>query len=139
VDNKEKKTFLPVMLFDGECGFCRRWIEKWERMTAERVRYEPYQEAYLKYPALTQEQCRAAVQLILPDGRVFSGAHAVFMLLTLGGRNGFFLWAYDRLRLFALISEWFYQMTARHRPFLSRFYGARKCRVEGKAGMGRKK
>jgi predicted DCC family thiol-disulfide oxidoreductase YuxK len=31
------------MLFDGDCGFCRRWIGKWKELTGDRVRYAPYQ------------------------------------------------------------------------------------------------
>ena len=33
----------PIMLFDGDCGYCRRWIEKWHKLTGESLSYEPYQ------------------------------------------------------------------------------------------------
>ena len=36
-------------LFDGTCHFCRRWIERWQEMTAGRVDYLPYQEALAKF------------------------------------------------------------------------------------------
>ena len=28
----------PLMIFDGDCHFCRRWIERWREMTARRGR-----------------------------------------------------------------------------------------------------
>jgi len=33
----------PVLVFDGDCGFCRFWIERWRGATGGKVDYEPYQ------------------------------------------------------------------------------------------------
>ena len=33
----------PILVYDGECGFCRRWIERWRVVTGDRVVYLPYQ------------------------------------------------------------------------------------------------
>jgi predicted DCC family thiol-disulfide oxidoreductase YuxK len=117
---KEDTENLPVMLFDGDCGFCRRWIRKWRIQTGDRVRYAPYQQAMARYPQLTEQQCAAAVQLILPDGTVFSGAHAVFRALDLGGRYPWLLRLYEKRPWFATVAEWFYQLVAHHRVFFSR-------------------
>jgi hypothetical protein len=60
------------------------------------------------------------VALILPDGTVFSGAHAVFRALDLGGRYRWLLHLYGKRPLFAAASEWFCQLVAHHRVFFSR-------------------
>jgi predicted DCC family thiol-disulfide oxidoreductase YuxK len=119
---------VPVMLYDGDCAFCQRWIEKWRRITGERVRYEPFQKALVDFPQLTAEQCRTAVQLILPEGQVFSGAHAVLKALALGGRYGRLLRTYECSSSFGKISEWSYQLVAGHRSFISKFYHSPQCR-----------
>ena len=111
---------VPMMLFDGECGFCRHWIKKWDAITAGRVRYAPYQEKLSAYPQLTETQCVEAVQLILPGGAVLSGAKAVFKALSLGGRYGALLALYEKAPLFGRLAEFFYQVVAHHRIFFSR-------------------
>ena len=30
----------PLVVFDGDCHFCRRWIERWREMTGGAVEYE---------------------------------------------------------------------------------------------------
>ena len=30
----------PLMIWDGECHFCRRWIERWREITRDNVDYE---------------------------------------------------------------------------------------------------
>jgi len=45
----------PVLVFDGDCAFCRAWVEYWQRLTGERVRYTPYQEIDSRFPDLPQK------------------------------------------------------------------------------------
>jgi predicted DCC family thiol-disulfide oxidoreductase YuxK len=33
----------PFLIFDGDCSFCRVWVEYWKQMT-DGVLYVPYQE-----------------------------------------------------------------------------------------------
>ena len=33
----------PALIYDADCGFCRRWIARWSPSTGDRVRYLPYQ------------------------------------------------------------------------------------------------
>lgn len=121
---------MPVMLYDGDCGFCRQWIDRWQKMTVESLRYEPYQKVIEYYPQVTQDQCRRAVQLIMPDGVVFSGAHAVFKSFSIVNKYRLLLWLYEHVCCFASLSEWSYQLIARHRSFLSRFSRKHTCGVK---------
>lgn len=109
-----------TLLFDGDCKFCRRWIRKWQGITGEKVSFRPYQEALPLFPRLSREECEKSVQLILPDQSVYSGAHAVFKALALGGRHRA-LELYEGFAPFAWAAEFAYRLVARHRPFFSRW------------------
>lgn len=123
------KTQLPIMIYDGDCGFCKHWVEKWERITGEHVRYKPYQQALAYYYQLTQKQCQESVQFVMPDGVIFSGAKAVFKAFDYTGRYRWLLWCYERLPFFGWGAELFYRLVAGHRSFLSKFYHAKRCCV----------
>ncbi|HXM78426.1 MAG TPA: lipase maturation factor family protein [Thermoanaerobaculia bacterium] len=109
----------PLLLFDGECGFCRVWIARWKAMTGDRVDYAPSQEAGARFPEIPAEAFRRSVQLVLPDGEVRSGAHAVATTLDLAGR-GFPLRAYERVPGAAPAAEAGYAFIAAHRTAASR-------------------
>ncbi|MDD4955691.1 MAG: DCC1-like thiol-disulfide oxidoreductase family protein [Candidatus Omnitrophica bacterium] len=122
-------TDVAVMLYDGDCAFCRHWIEKWRVITGGKIRYEPYQKMLAYFPGITELQCKKEVQLIEPSGAISSGAHAVFRALSLSGKNSFFLKLYERIPFFGRVSELVYQAIAHNRSFLSRFIRSPKCGV----------
>ena len=35
----------PTLLYDGECGFCSMWIERWRAIRGDRVEYVTWQES----------------------------------------------------------------------------------------------
>lgn len=104
----------PLLLYDGDCGFCRRWIARWRRLTGDRVDYAPYQEAAARFPMISLQKFEAAMQLVEPDGHVSSSAEAVFRTLVYGGKH-FPLWCYRHLPGFACLSECAYRFIAAHR------------------------
>jgi predicted DCC family thiol-disulfide oxidoreductase YuxK len=111
----------PLMVYDGECAFCVRWIRKWQRATGGHVAYSPYQSRWFKevYPGIPLERCEQAVQFIAADGSVFSGAEAVLRSLATASRAKRLLAWYERFPWFARFAEWAYGFVARHRGFFS--------------------
>ena len=107
----------PLLIFDGDCSFCRIWVDFWRQLTGDQLAYAPYQEVATQFPQIPLENFRRAVQLILPDGEVLSAAHAVFRSLAFVRKYAWMLWVYRRLLGFARISEWIYRVVAAHRPF----------------------
>ena len=107
----------PVLGFDGDCAFCRAWVEYWQRLTGEQVLYTPYQEIDNRFPSLPQKDFASAVTLFLATGEVRSGAHAVFSLLALVPGKSWMLWLYVQIPGFAWIAEMVYGVVARHRSF----------------------
>jgi len=107
----------PLLVFDGDCTFCRTWIGYWKQLTGDAITYAPYQEAAAKIPEVPREDFQRAVQLILPGGERFSGAHAVFRSLAAVPGYAWLLWAYHRVPGFAALTEWVYRQIAAHRSF----------------------
>lgn len=111
----------PLLVYDGDCDFCRKWITRWRRASGEGVDYAPYQEAAARFPQLQPERFKSAVHLIEPDGRISQGAEAVFRSLSYTPGRGWWLWLYLRVAPFAALSEWGYRQVARHRGRFSSF------------------
>ena len=104
----------PLLLFDADCGFCRRWIGRWQHETRDHVEYASYQSCSERFPQIPRENFARAVHLIEPDGSHAVGAEAVFGALAHGGRR-WPLALYQRLPLFAPVTEALYRFVAGHR------------------------
>lgn len=119
------------MLFDGECSFCRRSVTLLARLTRDKVRYEPWQEAIGRFPQLSRDALSTAVHLVRPDGHVSRGMQAVCRALDAGG-HPLTLRIYMGAPRLAALSERFYDLVARNRGKLSCSIGRRGCslRVE---------
>jgi predicted DCC family thiol-disulfide oxidoreductase YuxK len=75
----------PVLLFDGECGFCTRVVEQAaDRLSAD-VDYVPFQAAPLATYGVSAAEARHAVQWISPEGRIGHGSEAAARLLVASG------------------------------------------------------
>jgi predicted DCC family thiol-disulfide oxidoreductase YuxK len=110
----------PLLVYDGDCGFCLEWIARWRVATGDRVDYAPYQEFAARFPEIPRERFAQAVQLHEPDGRWSSGAEAVLRALSYARGRGWLLWLYRRMPGFAPVSELAYRFVAGHRPTLLR-------------------
>lgn len=109
----------PLLIFDGDCGFCRAWIARWRQLTGPAVDYAPYQEVAGQYPQIPREAFTRAVHLVEPDGRITRAAEAVFRALELGGRTAG-AGLYRRSALVRTLTESAYAWVAEHRGLLGR-------------------
>ncbi len=107
------------MIWDGECHFCKRWIERWQEITAGKVDYVTYQQAAHQFPEIPIEQFQRAVALVEPDGEIFFAAEAVYRSLQYRPSRKWLAWSYDHFPGFAPISETAYKFIARHRGLAS--------------------
>jgi lipase maturation factor 1 len=111
----------PLMIFDGDCNFCTLWIRRWQQMTSAAVNYLPSQDTSVvaRFPEIPPDQFQTAVQLIEPDGTVYSGAEAVFRTLAKNPRCEWPLRVYENTPIIAQITEFAYGFVAGHRTFFS--------------------
>ncbi|PYV43571.1 MAG: hypothetical protein DMG06_10115 [Acidobacteria bacterium] len=122
----------PLLVYDGDCSFCRWWIVRWKHSTGDLVEYAPFQEVGFQFPQIPKERFRHGVQLIEPSGQVFSGAEAVFRALAYSRGKGWMLWFYSTIPGVAALSEWLYQFISHHRSGfskLTRFFLAKQAEV----------
>src|SRR5689334_4389649 len=115
-----KRPEKPVLIYDADCHFCRRWVARWRQTTGEEVEYLPLQDSGLgkRFPEALRSELLESVHLVQPDGQVFSGAEAVFRCLATG--NKWPLRVYQEIPLFATLSEKLYRFVATHRTAFSR-------------------
>jgi lipase maturation factor 1 len=109
----------PLLIFDGDCNFCRCWIRRWQCMTRDCVEYLPLQDERVcaEFPELSREQLERSVHLIEPNGHVYRGAEAVFRSQTCVRRWP--LWFYEKIPGVAAVSEAAYVIVAANRGFFS--------------------
>jgi predicted DCC family thiol-disulfide oxidoreductase YuxK len=111
----------PLMIWDGDCHFCRLWIERWRVITTGDVEYATYQEAAAQFPEIAREQFQRSVVYIDSNGDVFFAAEAVYRSLRCRSSRKWLSWSYDHVPGFAAVSEFSYQLVAQNRKFGSAF------------------
>jgi predicted DCC family thiol-disulfide oxidoreductase YuxK len=106
----------PLLIYDGDCGFCAYSALYWQKLTGASVDYRPYQAVAANYPDVAVAEFQRAVQFIAPDGSRASAAEASFLTLSHAPGKGFWLKLYRHLPGFAWVSERAYRLIASHRP-----------------------
>lgn len=109
----------PLVVFDGQCGFCRRSVEGWRASTGDRVEYAPFQEVADQFPDIPRSEFEGAVQLLDVDGQRYRGAEAVFRVMAQVPGKGWWLSLYRKLPGFAPVSRAVYGWVANHRSLTS--------------------
>ena len=79
---------LPVLVFDGDCGFCTtcaRFVARWV-VGGRSVSVAPWQRLNLAELGLTPDRCHEAVQWVGSEGVAPSGHAAIAAVLRAGYR-----------------------------------------------------
>ena len=121
----------PLVVFDGECGFCRRSVERWRRQTIG-VDFEPSQDVGERFEGVGPDDYARSVWYFAPSaespGRAAElsagvrahGAEAVFRTLAHAPGKAWLLAFYRRWALFRALTEWGYRRVAERRVLVSR-------------------
>ena len=56
----------PVVIYDGDCGFCERWARIWKEKGHNRLDVIPYQALNKRLPKINPDNCARAVHLAEP-------------------------------------------------------------------------
>jgi lipase maturation factor 1 len=116
ISNAPKK---PLLIWDGDCDFCRLWIERWRQTTAGKIDYITRQEAASRFPEIPPDEFNRSLVLIQTDGTVFFAAKAVYRSLSYRRSRQWLTWSYNHIPGFPALSETSYGFIARHRKFAS--------------------
>jgi predicted DCC family thiol-disulfide oxidoreductase YuxK len=112
----------PIFIYDGNCRFCSRWVALWRESTEGRVAFHASQEIEVvsQFPEIAPAEYDRSSQFVDTDGRIYSGAEAVFRMFRHAHGKGWWIWAHQHVRGFEPISEWIYRLVAGHRAIFSR-------------------
>lgn len=112
---------IGTLIYDGQCGFCRIWLEYWQSLLGDRLEYLAAQQIGTRFPSLDRSALRTAVYLVTPDGKAHRGAQAVFLSLApAAARFRILLWLYTRISLFRSFTGVAYDWIAGHRDICYR-------------------
>ena len=71
-----------VLIYDGECNFCMRWVGRLKYMTKDRVEYLPFQAVGERFSQISHEDCKNSIQWVDLSGKVLKGAETIFRALA---------------------------------------------------------
>ena len=110
----------PILVWDGECNFCRLCAERFNSHRENKVDLIPYQSLHQQWPQAPAEDYASAVYLFTPAGKSYHAAAAVYRFYAEYPWRGWAYWAYKRFRWFAALSEWGYRFVANNRKTFAR-------------------
>ena len=110
----------PILVWDGDCDFCRFWVTRWKGITQDSIEYVTSREVADRLSHIPDDTFRRSVVLAYPDKTFRTGAHAVLAALATVPGIMWPLWAYDHLPFVRWISEAFYRLVARNREVFYR-------------------
>jgi lipase maturation factor 1 len=112
----------PLLIYDGDCYFCLRWISRWQQTMRSQVDFASFQSEGARFVRDIPVECfQSAVRLIETDGNIYSGAEALCRMLSYrsGLGSGLALWCYRHLPGCAAMARFGYGVVARHRELAS--------------------
>jgi len=110
----DSEATMPVVLFDGRCGFCTWSVDFARKYVRARAHFLAYQTVDLDQFPVSREQCETAVQWV-DDSGVSSGALAVGRILGVGSGYWPLVGRVVSSPAILSVSERVYRFIARHR------------------------
>ncbi|MGW0903380.1 thiol-disulfide oxidoreductase DCC family protein [Streptomyces sp. NPDC002853] len=124
----------PVLVFDGDCGFCTTSVRFAERRVRPRCEIVPWQFADLEALGTTQERAEYEALWVTPAGTVYGGSQAVAKALLSAGRGWSVLGALLTLPPLRWAADGVYRLVANNRQRLPG--GTAACALRGSRPPG---
>ena len=105
----------PVLIYDGDCGFCTRTVQWGQRHIARMTPAAPYQSSDLAALGLDEARCSVAVQYVTRGGEVRSAQDGVAATLLAAGRGWWVLGALLHVPGLHWLAGVLYRWVARNR------------------------
>ncbi|MEM6822880.1 MAG: lipase maturation factor family protein [Verrucomicrobiota bacterium] len=109
----------PLLIYDGTCGFCKRWVRRFLARTGNAFDYKPYQDVKDEFPDIPETDFERGAQLIELDNTRHSGARAMLGALALGSGPKWPLKIYQLHPIAKKVIDLVYQFIASNRSTFS--------------------
>ncbi|MEU7486858.1 DUF393 domain-containing protein [Streptomyces sp. NPDC042319] len=109
---------LPVLVYDGDCGFCTSAVGLAERYVRPRCEVTPWQRAPLASFGVAQQRAEYEALWVTPTNAVHGGAQAVAKLLLSAGSGWAVLGAVLTLPPMRWIAHGVYRLISNNRQRL---------------------
>ena len=106
----------PLLIWDGECKFCKWWKTRWELKTKNDLNFKTYQEVASQFPDIPVNEFKKASRLIETDGSIYSGPDSAYRSLYIAGNKKWHHW-YSKNNWFQKLSDFGYNHIAKYRSF----------------------
>ena len=107
-----------TLIYDGDCSFCVRCVERLKIVTKDKVEYLSFQLSRERFPKILIEDCERSIHWVDINGNIFKGAEAIFRTLACVPNKTWPLWTYQNIFGFALVAEYVYQVVSKNRKLL---------------------
>lgn len=103
-----------ILIWDGDCGFCKYWKTRWEAKTRDKIHFKTYQEFASQFPDIPLKEFKKASRLIETDGKIYSGPDSAYRSLWHSGKE---IWhnLYQSRSWFRYLSDHSYNHIAKNR------------------------
>ncbi|MGE4550183.1 MAG: DCC1-like thiol-disulfide oxidoreductase family protein, partial [Opitutales bacterium] len=109
----------PLLIYDEECRFCVRCVERLKHDIGEAIEYSPFQDRQKRPASVPDKDYEQAVHLFVPgEDSPCRGAQAIYRALAIGKKPALFF-LYKRLPYFARAAEVVYRVVAKRRQGMS--------------------
>ncbi len=112
----------PMIIFDGDCGFCQRCIQSLKNHIHKPLTYIAYQQLQEPIAGLTPQDFKKSIYYQEQNGTLTHGAAALYKVLSDHGSIHWLYWPHRHIPGFAAISEWIYKIIAKNRGRLSKWF-----------------
>ncbi len=108
----------PLMVWDGNCGFCHYWVLRWKLFTGDKVVYKPYADVAHNFPDIELRFFKQAVRFIDVDGKIFTGPAAAFRSFQYGDRYKWLMPLYAGFKPAEFVADHIYRLISKNRTFM---------------------
>jgi predicted DCC family thiol-disulfide oxidoreductase YuxK len=116
IENTKYPPSQNILIWDGDCGFCKFWKTRWEEKTQGIIQFSTYQEVASEFPDIPLKEFKKASRLIEPDGKIYSGPDSAYRSMWHAG-NKFQHRLYRKKYWFRNFSDHAYNHIAKNRSF----------------------
>lgn len=109
----------PVLIWDGECGFCKFWVIRFGTFTKDKIVFQTYQKTAGQYLDIPIKEFKKASRLIEVDGSIYNGPDSLYRSLEHSNEQ---TWPWHRWYCrhiwFTKLSDFGYNLIAKNRPLM---------------------